>query len=108
MPDINPDIDTAAQKFFLAQTAYKLDDLKLGNKYVKSVDNFITDQLDYNYALLQKNDNEAVDARTVQFGVQLLNGMVDTVKNKHQDALGNQLQLQLKDYENKFAVLGGK
>jgi len=108
MPDINPDIDTAAQKFFLAQTAYKLDDLKLGNKYVKSVDNFITDQLDYNYTLLQKKDNEAVDTRTVQFGVQLLNGMVDTVKNKHQDALGNQLQSQLKDYENKFAVLEGK
>ncbi len=108
MPDINPDIDTAAQKFFLAQTAYKLDDLKLGNKYVKSIDNFITDQLDYNYALLQKNDNEAVDTRTVQFGVQILSGMVDTVKNKHQDALGNQLQSQLKDYENKFAVLEGK
>ncbi len=108
MPDINPDIDTAAQKFFLAQTAYKLDDLKLGNKYVKSVDNFITDQLDYNYALLQKNDNEAVDTRTVQFGVQILSGMADTVKNKHQDALGNQLQSQLKDYENKFAVLEGK
>ena len=108
MPDINPDIDTAAQKFFLAQTAYKLDDLKLGNKYVKSIDNFITDQLDYNYALLQKNDNEAVDTRTVQFGVQILSGMADTVKNKHQDALGNQLNAQLKDYENKFAVLEGK
>ena len=53
MADINPDIDTAAHKFFLAQTAYKLDDLKLGNKYIKSVDNFITDQLDYNYGQLK-------------------------------------------------------
>ncbi len=108
MPDINPDIDTAAQKFFLAQTAYKLDDLKLGNKYVKSVDNFITDQLDYNYALLKNNNNEAMDPRTVQFGVQILNSMVDTTKSNHQDALSNQLQAQLKDYENKFAVLEGK
>jgi hypothetical protein len=107
MPDINPDIDTAAHKFFLAQSAYKLDDLKLGNKYIKSVDNFVTDQLDYNYTLLQ-NNKEGIDQRTVQIGVQLLNSMADTAKNNHQTALSNQLQAQLKDYENKFAVLEGK
>jgi hypothetical protein len=107
MPDINPDIDTAAHKFFLAQTAYKLDDVALGNKYVRSVDSFITDQLDYNYFLLQ-NDKENIDQRTVQIGVQLLNGMADTAKNSHQDTLSNQLQAQVKDYEGKFAVLEGK
>jgi hypothetical protein len=106
MPDINPDIDTAAHKFFLAQTAYKLDDLKLGNKYVKSVDDFITDQLDYNYTLLQNKQD--IDQRTVQIGVQLLNGMTDTTRDNHQTELSNQLQAQLKDYENKFAVLQGR
>ncbi|HWZ15024.1 MAG TPA: DUF2723 domain-containing protein [Mucilaginibacter sp.] len=107
MPNINPDIDTAAHKFFLAQTAYKLDDIKLGNKYVKSVDSFITDQLDYNYTLLQKN-RENIDDRTVQLGVQLLGGMVDTTKNSNQTELRNQLRSQLKDYENKFAALQGR
>jgi hypothetical protein len=107
MPDINPDIDTADLKFSLAQTAYKLDDLKLGNRYVKSVDNFITDQLDYNYTLLQ-NNKEDIDQRTVQIGVQLLNMMADTTKNVNQTELSNQLQAQLKDYENKFAVLSGR
>ena len=106
MPDINPDIDTAAHKFFLAQTAYKLDDLKLGNKYVRSLDDFITDQLDYNYSLLQNKQD--IDQRTVQIGVQLLNGMADTTKNNRQTELSNQLQAQLKDYENKFAVLQGR
>jgi len=72
------------------------------------VDSFITDQLDYNYELLKKNDNEALDVRTIQLGVQILNGMADTVKNNHQTELGNQLQEQLKDYENKFAVLNGR
>ena len=104
MPDINPDIDTAALKFSLAQTAYKLEDVKLGNRYVKSVDNFITDQLDYNYALLQ-NNKEGIDQRTVQLGMQVLNGMVDTTKVLNQTELNKQLQAQLKDYENKFAVL---
>ncbi len=104
MPDINPDIDTAAQKFFLAETAYKLNDLNLGNKYVKSVDNFITDQLDYNYSLLQ-NNKDGIDQRTVQLGMQLLNGMTDTTRNNRQTELSSLLQAQLKDYENKFAVL---
>jgi hypothetical protein len=108
MPDINPDIDTAAQKFFLAQTAYKLDDIKLGNKYVKGIDDFITDQLDYNYDLLKNNNNAAMDVRTVQIGMQLLNGMTDSAKTNNQLVLSNQLQAQLKDYEGKFAVLAGK
>lgn len=107
MPDINPDIDTAAHKFFLAQTAYQLDDVKLGNKYVRSVDRFITDQLDYNYRLLQ-NNNQSLDQRTVQLGVQLLNDMADTTKNSGQAQLSTQLQAQLKDYENKFAAVQGR
>ena len=104
MPDINPDIDTAARKFFMAETAYKLDDIKLGNKYVKSVDGFITDQLDYNYTLID-NNREGMDLRTVQLGIQLLSGMADTAKNNNQLQLSQQLQVQLKDYENKFAAL---
>ena len=107
MPDINPDIDTAAHKFLLAATAYDLDDIKLGNKYVQSVDGFITDQLDYNYSLLL-NNREGIDQHTVQVGIQVINGMAETAKNSHQAALSNKLELQLKDYENKFAVMYNK
>ncbi len=105
MPDIDPDIDTATQKYFLAQTAYKLDDMKLGDKYLKSIDNYITDQLDYNYAMLKNNNGEAMDPRTIQIGMQLLNSMADTTRSKNETAFSDQLQAQLKDYENKFAVL---
>ena len=104
MPDINPDIDTAAQKFFLAQSAYKLNDKELGTRYFKSVDNFITDQLDYNYNQLQGN-KDAVDTRTVQLGMQLLNSMADTAKNNQQPELSKQLLAQLNNYEGKFAGL---
>ena len=107
MPDINPDIDTAVHKFFLAQTAYDLNDTQLGNKYVRNVDSFLTDQLDYSYTLLQQN-KDGIDQRTVQMGLQLLNGMTDTTKGNRQTALSAQLQGQLKDYENKFAVLNNK
>src|SRR6185503_3804128 len=108
MPDTNPDIDTAAQRFFLAQSAYKLGDTKLGNQFVKSVDDYVTDQLDYNYGQLKNNNNEALDGRTIQLGMQLLNGMADSAKNSNQLQLSNSLAAQLKDYEHKFAVLEGR
>ena len=104
MPDINPDIDTAAQKFFLAENAYNLGDKALGTRYVKGVASFISDQLDYNYSLL-KDNKPNVDQRTVQLSVQLLNGMADTTRNNNEMELSKQLQAQLKDYSNKFAVL---
>ena len=40
MPDINPDIDTAVHKFFLAQTALRPKRHRLGSKYVRNVDSF--------------------------------------------------------------------
>ncbi len=107
MPDVNPDLDTAALKFSLAQTAYKLDDVKLGNKYVKSVDNYLTDQLDYNYYLLQ-NSKEGIDTRTIQLGIQLLSGMADSTKSTNQTGLSKQLYAQLNDYESKFSALQNK
>jgi hypothetical protein len=105
MPDINSDIDSAAQKFFLAQTACKAGDLELGKRYVNSVAGYLTDQLDYNYNLLKNNENDALDLRAIQLGMQLLNSMADTAHTYKQDQLGNQLQAALTGYESKFAVL---
>jgi len=92
----------------MSQTAYKLNDVELANQYVKSVDGYITDQLDYNYEQLKNNNNEAIDGRTVQLGMQLLNGMADSAKTANQLKLSDELAAQLKDYEGKFAVLEGK
>ncbi|ASU35427.1 multidrug transporter [Mucilaginibacter xinganensis] len=104
MPDINPDIDTATHKFFLAETAYNLGDKTLATKYVKGVAGFISDQLDYNYNLL-KDNKPNIDHRTVQLGIQLLNSMADTTRDNNEMELSKQLQAQLKDYGKKFAVL---
>ncbi|HVW97439.1 MAG TPA: DUF2723 domain-containing protein [Mucilaginibacter sp.] len=104
MPDINPDIDTAVHKYFLAETAYNLGDKTIGSNYVKGVQNFVTDQLDYNYYLLQ-NNKPGIDQRTVQLGMQLLDSMADTTKNNEEADLSKKLKAQLADYSNKFAVL---
>jgi Protein of unknown function (DUF2723) len=107
MPDIYPSIEVARNKYYLVATAYTLNDKGYANKFANSIDNYITDQLDYNYSVLQK-DAENVDGRTVQIGLSLLNGIKELAKENNQTALANKLQAQLKAYEGKFASLMGK
>lgn len=102
MPDINNSLEIADRKIFMAQTAYTLHDAVLGNKFVSSVDDYLTDQLDYNYRLLQDNASN-LDMRTVQYGISFLNGLAGVTSDNHQTALNNKLKAQLKDYETKFA-----
>ncbi|WP_183562692.1 DUF2723 domain-containing protein [Mucilaginibacter sp. SP1R1] len=104
MPDINPNIDTAHRKLLLAQVAYKLNDKELANRYVKGIDSYLTDQLAYNYTLLQ-NRSEALNINEVQYQLYVLNGLADTTKNYKETAMYNQFQAQLDDYGNKFAAL---
>lgn len=102
MPDINPGLEVADRKIFMAQTAYGLHDNVLANKFITSVDNYIVDQLDYNYNLL-KNNSGNLDLRNVQYGVSFINAMVGITSDNHQTALSAKLSAQLKDYSNKFA-----
>jgi hypothetical protein len=104
MPDINPTIDSAHRKLLLAQVAYKLNDKELANRYVKGIGNYLTDQLAYNYTLLQ-NKSEALNVNEIQYQLYVLSGLVDTTKDYQETALHNQFQAQLDDYKNKFVVL---
>ena len=101
MPALVPGLEVADRKVFLAQTVYGLHDTVLANKFVTNVDDYLTDQLDYNYSLLQDNAGN-LDTRMVQFGVSFLNGLVSMTGENHQTALNNKLKAQLKDYETKF------
>ena len=106
MPDINPFIDVTARKFYLAEAAYKLHNTVLGNKITTGIDNYLVDQLDYNYYLLQKNDSN-LDIRLVNMGLQLIGGLADITKDNHQQ-ISNLLQAQYKDYQSKFANILGR
>ena len=107
MPDIYPDMNTARNKYFLVANAYGLGDVVFANKFVNSIDNYLTDQLDYNYSVLQGSP-ENVDDRTVQLGLSLLNGLASIAKENRQTALASKLEAQMKSYEGKFASLIGK
>lgn len=107
MPDIYPFIDMARNKYYLVAAAYTLNDLSYANRFANSIDTYLTDQLDYNYSLLQK-DVSQVDGRAVQIGLSLLNGVSQLAKENHQAAISDKMQKQLKDYESKFSPILGK
>ena len=104
MPDFNPGLEVADRKIFMAQTAYSLHDPALGNKLVNSIDYYITDQLDYNYNILQSNSG-SLNTRDIQYGISFINGLVGMTADNHQTALNNKLKSQLKDYESKFSSI---
>jgi len=106
LPDLDIDIRTADSKYFIAQTAYQLHDTVLGAKLATSIDNYLVDQLDYDYTLLQSN-NGNLNPRDVGFSLQIINSMADMAKEAHQTALTNKLQAQVKDYQSKFGGLLG-
>ncbi len=106
MPNLDVDINVTGNKYLLAQTIYQLHDTVLGSKFTNYINNYITDQLDYNYYVLQ-NNGSMLNTRTIQFGLQILNGLAQLNKDNHQTALANKLDAEVKDYEVKFApVLG--
>ena len=102
MPEINPFIDVPARKFYLAQSAYQLHDIVLGNKIVADIDSYLTDQMDYAYRQVQSGGDE-YSPRDINISVQLIGGMAEFAKDSHQTALANKLQAQFKDYQTKFA-----
>lgn len=107
MPDLNPYIDVAARKYYVADTAYHLKDINLGNKYVNNIAAYVKDQLDYNYHQL-KDNADTLDTRTIQMGMSILNAMAGLTKENHQDVLFNKLDAYVKDYENKFSPILSK
>ena len=104
LPNINTGLDVADRKIILAQTAYNLHDIVLGNKFVTNVDDYLTDQLDYNYSLLQNNSGD-LSARDVQYGISFISGLANLTDENHQTVLSAKLKQQIKDYESKFGSI---
>jgi hypothetical protein len=76
----------------------------LGNKFITSVDNYLIDQLDYNYYLMKDNSGD-FNPRDVQYSISFLNNMADITAKNHQTALNSKLKAQIIDYEGKFGAV---
>lgn len=102
LPELYPYIDIARRKAYLADMAYRLGDISLGNKLTNNIDKYLVDQLDFNYYNLQHNQG-LLNQRDIYFAIQTLAAMEQYTRTNHQDALHTKFEAQLKDYETKFA-----
>jgi len=101
LPDINPNLAAIQEKVTIADTAYKLNETGLGDKTIKSIDSYLTDQLNYNYYQLQ-NDADKLNRSELRFNLQFLNAIAGITHNNNQTELSSKLIAQLNDYQNKF------
>ncbi|GAA3962644.1 DUF2723 domain-containing protein [Mucilaginibacter dorajii] len=106
MPDNIPNTEIAIRKYYLVETAYRLGETAMGNKLANVVDAYITNLLDYNYTLLQKNE-VSIESRDIQYAMSMLNGLVEHTRNFKQPELNAKFDKQFKGYEQKLGM-GGK
>ncbi|CAM3690363.1 DUF2723 domain-containing protein [Mucilaginibacter galii] len=104
MPDIYPYVDVAVRKFYLADTALHLQDFKLANKMMTSIDTYVKEQLDFNYHRLQ-TDADTVNIRDVQLSLSLLDEMSKLGSQNQQLAVNNRVKQHLAEYQQKFSTL---
>jgi hypothetical protein len=101
MPQLYPYAGVTQSKYWLIDTAFKLHDKGVANKYTTSTADYLTDQLDYNYHLLQDSPAD-VNAQNVQFEISVLNGIASLNRENNEIAMAGKLQAQVDDYAKKF------
>ncbi|MDR6945216.1 glycosyltransferase family 117 protein [Mucilaginibacter pocheonensis] len=104
MPGIINSTEVAVRKYYMVESAYRMGDIALANKLASQVDDYVNNQLNYNYALLQRNET-SLDNRDVQYSMQILSGLVGFTKDFKQTALNTKFSTQLKGFESKFGTL---
>ncbi|RFZ82386.1 DUF2723 domain-containing protein [Mucilaginibacter terrenus] len=104
MPENITSPELAIRKYYMLQTAFHAGDTAFGLKLMKTLDDYIMDQLKYNYAVYQQDSNN-VDVRSVQLALSMLNGMNGVAKSVNQTQWATQTDAQLKDYSTKFGGL---
>jgi hypothetical protein len=103
MPDNIPNTEIAIRKYYLVETAYRLGETAIANKLANVVDAYITNLLDYNYTLLQKNE-VSIESRDIQYAMSMLNGLVEHTRNFKQPELNAKFDKQFKGYEQKLGM----
>jgi hypothetical protein len=107
MPATINSLEIAVRKYYMIDNAYRLNDIQLGNKIATQVADYVTNQLDYSYTLLQKGET-SLENRDLQYSLQILGGLVEFTKQNKQPQLFNKFSAQLSGYEKKFGVTGRK
>jgi hypothetical protein len=105
MPTTINSLEIAVRKYYMIENAYRLNDIPLGNKLANLVDDYVNNQLNYSYALIQKGETN-LENRDLQYSMQILGGLVEFSKQYKQPQLFNKFSTQLSGFEKKFGVTG--
>jgi hypothetical protein len=105
MPALVPTTNVLVSKYYMIEAAYKLGETQIANKWLNQIDDYMTNLLDFDYAVLQKGSTEGIDTRDVQLCMSIINSSSTLTKDSHQDALSKKLEAQLKDYSTKLGPL---
>jgi hypothetical protein len=101
LPDLYTGLDVVDRKIYLAKMAYQLNNIVLGDKFVKGIDDYLTDQLNYDEHLLQDNSSE-LSYRDAQYSISFINALQGITADNHRTELSKKLADQLKEYETKL------
>ncbi|TFF34423.1 glycosyltransferase family 117 protein [Mucilaginibacter psychrotolerans] len=102
MPEnLYPYIDIAMRKMMMAEIAYRLGDISLGNKFTNSIHDHIKDQLQFNYYNLQ-NHQSWLNPRDVRISLRVLEELAGVTQQHHQDAISKSLNADLENYRTKL------
>jgi hypothetical protein len=96
--------EIAVRKYYMVESLFRMGETTLGTKLATQIDDYLIDQLKFNYILFQKSDAN-LNTRDVQLSLSLLNGMANLAKDYKQDALSAKISAQLKDYGTKFGSM---
>lgn len=106
MPATINSLEIAVRKYYMIDNAYKLNNIQLGNKIAGQVGDYVTNLLDYNYALYQKGE-ASLESRDIQYSMQILGGLVEFTK-QFKSPLYGRFSAQLSGFEKKFGMSGKK
>jgi hypothetical protein len=102
--DLYPYVDIAKRKSYLAEIAYRLGDINLGNKFTNSIHDYIKDLLQFNYYNLQHHQSW-LNPRDVRISLGMLEDLSGAAQQQHQDALYKSLRADLENYRTKMQVV---
>ena len=106
MPELIPAQEGALRRYYMAITAYNAGETAMAEKMVKQVGDYLINSLDYNYTLLK--DNNLTSQNEIQFGVSILNGLVNLTKEYKNEALSNNYKAKLDVYMKEFGGLSAQ
>jgi hypothetical protein len=107
LPDLYPYPEIISTKTSLAESAYQVNEIALGNQLIMSADNYLADQMRFQYFALAHHTQD-LNPQLVQYSVMMMKKVVQLSSTAGQADLNNHLNQRLIIFEKQFSPLLSK